>query len=193
MPEFIIFQYNPDTITRTITPKYVTKGAESKEETFQIKSAPSESISVDVEFDATDQLEQPEANPTTVHFGINPQLAALETILYPPLDQMTTNASQAEAGTTEIVPPTGPLTLFVFGASKILPVKISQYTTTEEAYDTNLNPIRAKVAIKMDVLTYTDLHQSQRAFSLYQANHISKEVLAQFTTINSDRETGVIL
>ena len=180
----ISFQYNPDTITRSLTPKH-SKAQGSNAEAFRLEGAPDETINVDVELDATDQLESPGKNLSTVLLGISPQLAALETIMYPSPSQIISNAALAKSGTKEIIPPVGPLTLFIFGATKVLPVKITKYDITEEAYDANLNPIRAKVKISMSVLTYADLQQSQLAYSLYQVNHVGKEVMAKLATLNS--------
>jgi hypothetical protein len=101
----------------------------------------------------------------------------LETIIYPTSEQISNNASLAEQGKMEIVPPIGPLTLFVFGAKRVLPVKITQYQIQEQAYDTELNPILAKVTITMSVLTYTDLQQFQTATTT--PNHIIKEAAAR--------------
>jgi hypothetical protein len=190
-PKTVYFQYNPDSITRTLTPK-ASKAQGTNAEPFRLEGPPEEDIQVNVEMDATDQLEQPEQNFITVSQGINPQLSALETILYPKSSQVIANAALAMAGTIEIVPPTGALTLFVFGANRVLPVKITKYQITEEAYDTNLNPIRAKVTISMRVLSYADLQQSQMAYSLYQASHIEKEVSAQSASVSSGAGIGSI-
>ncbi|MDR1993880.1 MAG: hypothetical protein LBQ98_10410 [Nitrososphaerota archaeon] len=177
-PKFIYFQYNLDSIKRTLSPKF-GKTKEGNSEPFRLEGAPSESMDISIELDATDYLEYPDQNPVAVGLGINPQLAALETMIYPKSTQIIANAALAAMGTKEIIPPLGPLVLFVFGATKVLPVKITKFMTTEEAYDTNLNPIRAKVDLTLEVLTYEDLQQSQMAYSLYHANHIFKEILAQ--------------
>lgn len=178
----IQFQYNPDTITRTLTPK--TKTQTGNTETFRLEDAPDEEITVDIELDATDQLEYPNENTVVVKQGINPQLSALETILYPPSDQIISNAALAEKGEMEIIPPAGPMTLFIFGTKRILPVRITRCQITEEAYDTTLNPIRAKVTIAMKVLTYTDLQRPSMAYSLYHINHVNKETAAELATTN---------
>ncbi|MCL1976755.1 MAG: hypothetical protein FWG55_01390 [Candidatus Bathyarchaeota archaeon] len=190
VPKYIIFQYNPDTISRTVTAKYskTSEGTES----LRFGGAPTEDISVDLEFDATDYLEHPDVNPVAVKQGITPQLAALESLLYPSSSQVIANEKLAAAGKMEIVPPMGPLTLFVFGANKVLPVKITKCAITEQAYDTNLNPIQAKVSLTMSVLTYSDLQHSKTGYSLYLANHVGKEVLSQFVVLNSDAGTGFI-
>ncbi|MCL2359927.1 MAG: hypothetical protein FWC74_09285 [Candidatus Bathyarchaeota archaeon] len=187
-PRFISFQYNPDSITRTLTPKYSpVEGSNS--ETFRLERAPDEELTVEAEFDATDDLEHPKENFVTVSFGISPQLAMLEAILYPSSDQTIANEKLAESGKMEIIPPTGPVVLFAFGVNKILPIAIKSYSITEEAYDNMLNPIRAKVTISMKALGHANLQLSQLAYSLYTVNNIAKEVLssvAQHTSTVKD-------
>ncbi|MCL2643478.1 MAG: hypothetical protein FWD52_08240 [Candidatus Bathyarchaeota archaeon] len=176
-PRFIKFQYNPDSITRNLTPKY-TKVEGDNSETFRLNGSPDEELSVDIEFDATDDLEHPKQNSVAVGLGISPQLAMLEAILYPSSDQVAANESLAKLGKMEIVPPMGSLILFAFGVNKILPVAIKSYSITEEAYDNMLNPIRAKVKITMNALGQSVLQSSQIAYALYSVNNIAKEVLS---------------
>ena len=65
--------------------------------------------------------------------------------------------SLAAVGTIELVAPEAPLTLFIWGIKRIVPVRLSSFSIAEEAYDVNLNPIRAKVTLGMQVLSYSDL------------------------------------
>ena len=46
-----------------------------------------------------------------------------------------------------------PLTLFVWSKSRIVPVKITEFSVTEEMFDSNLNPIRARISLGLRVLT----------------------------------------
>ena len=101
--------------------------------------------------------------------GIFPQLAALETILYPTSRADLSNHALAASGMLEIVPMEAPLTLFVWSASRIVPVRITEFSVTEEAFDTNLNPIRAKVSLGMRVLSVNDLGFDHRGSSIYLA------------------------
>src|SRR5439155_5313553 len=78
----IVFQYNPDTMTRRLEAR-ATGGAEGgdKSEAFRLTGPPMETITLNVEFDATDQLER--ADPLAVSSGVYPALSALEMLLYP--------------------------------------------------------------------------------------------------------------
>src|SRR5262245_7312867 len=174
----IALQYNPDTLTRTLQVKGVGAEAGDRRETQRLIGPPVEMIKLDAEIDAADQLEFPKQNPNTVQFGIHPQLAALETIVYPSSAQLQSNNSLAQAGTLEIAPMESPLTLFVWSKQRIVPVLLTESSITEEAFDTALNPIRAKVSLGMRVLSINDLPFSHRGSSLFMAYHQQKERLA---------------
>jgi hypothetical protein len=174
----IALQYNPDTLTRTLQIKGVGAEAGDRRETQRLIGPPVEMIKLDAEIDAADQLEFPKQNPNTVQFGIHPQLAALETIVYPSSAQMQSNNVLAQAGTLEIAPMESPLTLFVWSKQRIVPVLLTECSITEEAFDPALNPIRAKVSLGMRVLSVNDLPFSHRGSSLFMAYHQQKERLA---------------
>ena len=110
--------------------------------------------------------------------GIHPQLAALETMVYPSSGQLQQNNSLAQFGTLEIVPMETPLALFVFGRTRVVPVRLTDFSITEEAFDPALNPIRAKVSLGMRVLTVNDVGFDHRAGSLFMSYLQQKESLA---------------
>jgi hypothetical protein len=83
----------------------------------------------------------------------------------------------ASLGTIEIIPAEAPLTLFVWSAQRVLPVRITELSVTEEAFDPALNPIRAKVTLGMRVLTVDDLGFTHRGGSLFMAYVRAKERL----------------
>src|SRR3972149_2306264 len=152
----IVLQYNPDTLSRTLQPQTVKESGD-RSEAMRLTGPPLETIKLDAEIDATDQLEFPDQHANAVQFGIQPQLAALEIILYPKSGQLLSNNSLASAGTLEILPTMSALTLFVWSKSRIVPGRITGFSVTEEAFDTALNPLRAKVSLGMRVLGVTDL------------------------------------
>ncbi len=173
----ITLQYNPDTLTRTLQAQTVGDGADPSE-ALRLKGPPVETIKLDAEIDATDQLEAPDRNATTTEFGIQPQLAALETILYPTSGQLQQNNALASSGTLEIIPTEAPLVLFVWSKNRIVPVRLTDFSITEEAFDPNLNPIRAKVSLGMRVLSVNDLGFTHKGGSLYMIYQQQKERLA---------------
>ena len=169
-------QYNPDTLTRTLQVKGV--GAESGDhiEALRLKGPPVETIKVEAEIDATDQLETADGQATEV--GLHPVLAALETIVYPTSTHLISNNAEASSGSLEIIPAEASVTVFIFGPKRIVPVRITEFSITEEAFDTALNPIRAKVSLGMRVLSVDDVGFDQKAGNLFLTYLQSKEALA---------------
>lgn len=173
----ILFQYNPDTLTRTLRAHTQQGGGGgNRSEPMRLNGAPEETITLDVEIDATDQLEK--AEPVAVGMGIYPQLSALEMLLYPKSALVIANTALLAAGVIEIVPPEAPLTLFIWGPKRILPVRLTEFTITEEAHDVNLNPIRAKVKLGLRVLSYNDLPVTHPGYGLFLAHQVVKETMA---------------
>jgi hypothetical protein len=174
IPSVIVFQYNPDTLTRRLQPSAAgNEGAQG--EAMRLKGPPQETINLSMEIDATDQMDR--GDPLTAALGIHPALAQLELLLYPGSGLMIANEVLATLGLLEVVPPEAPLTLFVWGPSRVVPVRITDLSVEEEAYDPFLNPIRAKVTVGMRVLTYQDLGMVSAGGALFLAHQIAKEVL----------------
>jgi hypothetical protein len=184
----IIFQYNPDTMTRTLTAQTTGSDNADKGEALRLKGPPRETIKVDVEIDAADQLEAGDAITTTI--GLHPTLASLEMLLYPKSALAIANEALAALGVIEVIPAEAPLTLFVWGAKRTLPVRLNEFSITEEAFDPNLNPIRAKVSLSLRVLNYQDLGLNSVGGALFMVHQIAKEVMATIGGVNT--VTGVI-
>jgi len=174
----IVMQYNPDTLTRTLKIKGAQEGGD-RSEALRLTGPPEETIKLDAEVDATDQLENPDQNQATVQYGIAPQLAALETLVYPASATLQNNYALSQQGTLEIMPMMAPMSLFVWSAARIVPVRITELSITEEAFDPQLNPLRAKVSLGLRVLSIDDLFFSDKGGSLYMTYQRQKESLAQ--------------
>jgi hypothetical protein len=185
----ITLQYNPDTLTRTLQIQAVTAEGD-RSDPLRLKGPPIETIKVDAELDATDQLEFPDQNSTTTQNGIQAQLAALETIIYPSSSQLISANNLAKSGTLEIAAMEAPLSLFVWSRNRVIPVRITDFSITEEAFDPSLNPIRAKVSLGMRVLNVNDTGFEHRAGSIYMAYQQQKERLAGLSPSGSMRSLG---
>jgi hypothetical protein len=183
LPTVILFQYNPDTLTRTLQAQTVGEGSADRSEAMRLKGAPTETIKLDVEIDATDQLET--AAVTAVGLGIYPQLSALEVLIYPESSLVITNALLMSLGTIEVIPPLAPFTLFIWGPQRVLPVRLTDFSITEEAHDVNLNPIRAKVSLGLRVLTYNDLPLTHEGYGIFLAHQVIKETMAQVGSVSN--------
>jgi hypothetical protein len=171
----ISLQYNPESITRSLKPR--TVGDEpDRTEVLRLTGPPVETITVNAEIDATDQLAA--GDSTAQNFGIQPQLAALETLIYPSSIRLIANEVLTLLGTIEILPMESPLTVFAWSKTRITPVRITDLEITEEAFDPQLNPIRAKVKLGMRVLDVNDVGFLNPAGAMYMVYQIQKEALA---------------
>lgn len=171
----ITLQYNADTLTRTLAPKSL-KETGDRSEALRLTGPAVETIKLEAEIDATDQLEVADAQ--TTQLGIHPQLAALETIVYPSSARLTSNNNLASSGVLEIVPMQTPLTLFIWSKNRIIPVRLTDFSITEEAFDTALNPLRAKISLGMRVLSVDDIGFDNKGGSLFMSYLQQKERLA---------------
>jgi Contractile injection system tube protein len=187
----IPFQYNPETLTRTLQAQVSGKEGSDRTEALRLKGAPVETIKLDVEFETTGPLTTA-AQQAAVSVGIYPQLSALETLIYPDSRQVIKNMRQADEGVLEIAPLEAPLSLLIWGKKRVLPVRLTDFSITEEAYDVNLNPIRAKVSLSLRVLNYDDLPWNQRGAKLFLAHHEEKERLARLGSVGYSSDiTGI--
>lgn len=185
-PRVIAFTYNPETLKRTLQPELVGGEEGDRSQAVRFKGAPSEVVEVEVEIDATDLLEKDD--PVTVASGIFPQLATLELLAYPRSSDVAQQQTLLAAGTMEIAPLTAPLVLLVWGRNRVVPVRINSYTISEEAFDANLNPIRASVTLSMRVLNYSDLNSSTAGyhqFLAYQQNMETRSAQSAQGSMNS--------
>lgn len=181
----IALQYNPDSLSRTLQIQAVQGGQDgTRVDALRLRGPAVETIKVDAELDATDQLEFPQQNPNAVQFGLQPQLAQLEMLVNPTVETLFSDDAIANAGQLEIIPLQQPLTLFVWSKSRVVPVRITDFSITEEAFDPNLNPIRAKVSLGLRVLNVDDLgfsHPGGHIFMTYLSN--KQQLAARATNV----------
>lgn len=184
----VVFQYNPDTITRRLQARAVRAGgydAGGRMEALRLAGPPQETITVNIEVDAADQV-----GGAASAAGVHAPLAALEMLLYPKTAYVIKRMAFVQAGLLSLVPPEAPLTLFVWGPTRVVPVRITEMTITEEAHDNLLNPVRAKVDLSMHVLSYHDLHPTNPGWALFLAHQVVKEALAMTNTAWSIANAG---
>lgn len=173
VPQVVIFQYNPATITRTVTPSGGAAassggaadsggGRSTTVPSTSQPQPPTETISLSLEFDATDHLEDPLSHPITMISGVADRIAALEMLLYPStsgqglLGDLATSLGLGDALPTPPERLTVPLTFFVWGPGRILPVRITTFSVEEQEFMTALYPLRAKVTLGLTILREGD-------------------------------------
>lgn len=187
--KIIPFQYNPDQVSRslsqagattsttTATASSVNRG-QAQQDVLRVQGPPRETFTLSVTLNAADQLEFPEQNQNIVQNGLHAVLATLEMLLYPASYQVLQNESLAEDGEVQLNPADLPLVLFVWGRSRVVPVKVTSFSVTEEAFDPLLNPIQTKVELGLQTLNYVDLPSSSAGRDIYLSYQRQKETLA---------------
>lgn len=173
----ITLQYNPQSLSRSLEINTIGGDAD-RLSPLRLKGPPVETLDLEAELDATDQLEFPDRHPEAVEAGLHPQLAALESMVYPTSAQLLANNALADSGALEIAPMEAPLTLFVWSKNRVLPVRVTSLSITEEAFDVALNPIRAKVSLGLRVLTVDDVPFAHRAAGIFMSHLQQKEGLS---------------
>ncbi|QDT90455.1 hypothetical protein [Gimesia algae] len=176
----IALQYNPDSISRTLQATAVGGDGQDRSEAMRLKGPPVETIKLEAEIDATDQLDK--NNSVVIQHGIQPQLAVLEMLVYPSSRQIEATRQKAASGILEILPMQAPLPLFIWSKARIIPVRVTDFSVTEEAFDIELNPIRATVSLGLRVLNMNDLGSDHPGSDLFSRYHREKESLAKMNT-----------
>jgi len=174
IPNIIIFQYNPESLQRTITPyappqteadKAAPQGATPTSSLSQPQE-PTETFNVSLLLDASDALETPESHPVAFVTGVADRMAALEMLLYAQGDSLlggllgSVSVSIGAGGISASMSkdkfakrPEVPVTLFVWGPGRIVPVRLQSFQVEEQQWNQLLYPTRAKVTLGMKVIT----------------------------------------
>lgn len=179
----IMFQYNPRQLSRQLQAR--TAGQEgAQSEILRLTGPPTETITInELELDAADQLEK--GAPIAKKMGIYPQLSALEMLLYPKSAAVIANTILLATGTIEVIPPEAPLTLFIWGIKRVLPVRITSFTINEVQYDPNLNPTVASLNLSMSVLSYNDFSVTHPGYHLFLTHQVVKEAMAVIGSVGN--------
>jgi hypothetical protein len=180
----IVFQYNPESVSRTLQAQGSGEGG-ARSEAMRLKGPPIETIKLEVVIDALSQVATVPDSGT----GIHPQLAALEMLLYPRSALTIDNTEALALGTIEVMPPVGPFTLLVWGAKRVLPVRLTEFSVTEEMHDPDLNPLHAKVSLGLRVLSSNDLSITHPGYYVFLTHQIVKEAMAK---VGSGSDLGVL-
>lgn len=185
----IIFQYNPERLSRTLRARAATQDG-AAEEVLRLEGPPVETISFsELVLDAADQLEK--GDPKAGQLGIHPQLATLEMLLYPKSRRVIENTAMLQAGMIEVLPPEAPLTLFVWGVKRVVPVRITSFSVSETSYDPKLNPIHATLNLEMTVLTYIDFPLGHPGRHLFMVHQVAKEAMAVLGSVEATSAAGL--
>lgn len=195
IPNVVIFQFNPESLTRTMKIPPRPTGAASREST-QAGERPLESISFKAQFSAADELNDKKVLARL--FGVGPRLCALEKMVNPSskLGGLIGAAIDAIGGALGMGggsdPPTQaiprekyPRIIFIWGLTRVMPVVIDSMRITEQEYDFLLNPIRAEVDIELTVNAVDSCSDDKLAKGALEYTTIAKEVQAMANLANT--------
>jgi hypothetical protein len=210
IPNIIIFQYNPETMSRSFTPwappskEDLAKNDPKLDDALAQPYDPVETFSLALELDAADALEEPATHPVAVISGVADRIAAMEMLLYPPGESVlggllggslsvSAGGFSLSAGAQAVVVAerkSVPVVLFFWGPGRIVPVRVTSFTVDEQAYSPILYPLRAKVTIGLKVLdaaSFTDDKDAVQkiARACYNFTRAQKEALALANIANS--------
>ena len=188
LPNVVIFQFNPESLTRNIQIPPRPTGSTGRE-TSQVGEVPVEKISLTAHFSAADQLN--ENNVLARKFGIGPRLAALEQMARPTgklgglIGEAIDAIGDAIFGGGDAAPPTQPIPreqypriLFIWGLTRILPVVVDTMSVTEQHFDYLLNPIQAEVSLGLSVITISPCSDDKVAKGAIEYSNLAKEAQA---------------
>ena len=173
IPNVIVFQFNPETITHgwTAAPGDMPSRPQSGGDPRAARTVPGETFSFTLSLDATDMIADGNSNPVAAALatvsGVSTRLAAIEMLQFPAADTLvglvgsvsaSVSSAATNGGTPASVPSSQvPTVLFVWGPQRIVPVRVTELSTTEKLYDKLLNPTHADVQITLRVLTPDEL------------------------------------
>jgi hypothetical protein len=177
MPKIIVFQYNPAAVSRQLSSRGGEAGG-GRGDALRVNGPPSETLSLSVQIDAADQLEDPGRNPVVTQNGLHPAIAAIEGLMRPAYAAVIANQAMALAGSAFILGEQAPLAFLIWGERRIEPVQVSGVNFREEAFDTRLNPIRLTADLSLRILTYRDLDVTNPGYWVHLASLTQKEVMA---------------
>lgn len=181
LPTVIVFQYNPEQLTRSLQARTASGGGRGDAQ--RTDGPPEETISLSVEIDAADQLEN--KNLVTTAVGLHPVLASLEGLMYPAFPIVVTNQVLSQVGSAVILSEPAPMAFFIWGPARVLPVRVESLSITEQAFDTLLNPILAKAELSLKVLTYRELEITNPGYWVYMTSFQQKETLAALNLVQT--------
>lgn len=168
VPNIVVFQFNPEQLSRTIQmaaaggARDSNRSQRAQTERSVAAGPPTEEFSLKIELSAAEDLGSPGPfEGVTRLFGVGPQIAALEKMAYPAgggllaaaIDAIgDAIAGAAGAQAEKPIPPEAlPRLLFIWGPTRVLPVKITSLRITEQEYDNALSPTRAEVEVGLEV------------------------------------------
>ncbi|MFN0140319.1 MAG: hypothetical protein ACKVQW_09560 [Pyrinomonadaceae bacterium] len=189
IPNVVIFQFNPETLTRTVQiPPRPTSG--TSRETSQAGEPAVEKISLTAKFSAADEMGENKALARL--FGVGTRLAALEKMVYPSNDLLAAIGAAlglvggGDSDPRQVIPRENyPRILFIWGVYRVLPVVLESMSITEQQYDFLLNPVQAEVSLSMSVNAIDKCSDDEVAKGALTYSNMAKDAQAMANLANT--------
>ena len=163
------FQYNPDTLTRSLAPRYYQSQGD------RFTGPASQSIDLTARLEASD-------NGGTDPNGVLPQMAALELMINPSSTDLSTYSQDVKSNKLQAVPPLAPRVLFIWGPSRVLPVRLNSLTVTETMFNENLTPVIADVAVMMELYPFEEASDADFQYIVNNLKNLERQQSNLVTT-----------
>jgi hypothetical protein len=204
LPNVVIFQFNPESLTRTIQIPARPSGAAARE-TAQAGEPTIEKITLKAQFSAADGLAS--GNVLARTMGVGPRLAALEKMVNPASELSGLLGAAIDAigdalglggdGGDEpraIIPREKyPRILFIWGPFRVLPVVIESMSITELQYDFLLNPIQADVSIGLAVNAIDNCSDDTVGKGALEYSNMAKDAQAMLNLANTIEQIAELI
>ena len=186
-PISIPFQFNPARVRREVTAR--TSGGESggHSEMVRIVSAPSEVFTIELEFDALNRLPNQQQVKAAESMGVFPQMAALESTIMPATADVVAAQQSLAQGRMDVAPFEMPLVMLILGPNRSVPIAPKSFSYIEQQFDSDLNPIRATVTMKAQVLSYSDVVSHSSAYAQYLSYQKHRDAMARNAFVTGAR------
>jgi hypothetical protein len=197
----ILFRFNPESLSRSVALEVAqnkpgTEGAKS-----QPAPAPSseagasdpgigtikETFSVAIRLDYADREET--ASGMDPVLGVAPEIAAIESLLYP----AETQADASSDGTEPVkAAQARPTVLFVWGRHRIVPVRIGSLKIDETMHNAQLYPVRAEIEASLEVLGEADAKNDPAVSAALRHTDNSRRDLARQFYENKSQQGSIL-
>lgn len=203
IPSMIPFQYNPATLSRSVDP-YKPDGEPGEKYATVARAQPgppTETISLSLELDATDYLEDPGNHPVGSLVGVSSPIASMEKIMYPTgsviaaLIGAISDLLGVGGGASAVPRSQVPVVLFFWGPSRIVPVRVTSLTIEEQGHTPLLYPVLATARLSMRVLTPPDFPDTTSiaekiAIAAYEWTALNRDLISAAGLV--DTVAGII-
>ena len=204
LPNVVIFQFNPESLTRTIQIPARPSGGAARETT-QAGEPTIEKITLKAQFSAADGMGT--GNILARTMGVGPRLAALEKMVNPASklsgligaaidavgDAVGAGGGAGDEPRQAIPREKYPRILFIWGPFRVLPVVIESMSITELQYDFLLNPIQADVNIGLAVNAIDNCSDDMVGKGALEYSNMAKDAQAMLNLANTIEQIAELI